>query len=91
MKALLIMLATIGATTAPVFAQTRILPSLFAQQYCSLRGLGIGNDEAINTAVKNSSVAGRSTTIVFKGKEMGSDVIAGVDAIIDRCPELMKP
>lgn len=90
MKKLIIFVAVSGLFS-PAYAQLKILPNLYADQYCMLRRNGVSPTEAMATAIRGSSVNGYAAKVTINGKLIGVDILAAVEATHDLCPHLMTP
>lgn len=89
MKAAFLALAFATAAPAPAQAftsQYRILPNLYAEQYCRLRQIGVSRQEAINAAINENMVPGRPSQVTIDGKLYSVDVIESAAAVERLCP-----
>ena len=77
--------------TMPAVAAGEILPNLYAREYCELRELGVGEDEAMAAAVEEAYIDnGKSVVkVTIDGKEYGADVVRAYRAVERRCPEYL--
>ena len=68
-----------------------ILPNLYAQEFCSLRSMGVSKDEAITAATEVAYLDnGRDMPqVTIGGKKYEVDVIRAYRAISERCPEYL--
>jgi len=76
---------------APVQAGT-ILPHLYAKTFCELRSVGIDDESARRTAIRQSMISSDEWTMVRRtdGTFVQSDIVLAVNATFQRCPEYMK-
>ena len=67
----------------------QILPNLYAQEYCSLRAIGVSSSEAITAATEHAYVASlpNVTPVTIDGRQVDTDVLRAVRAVSDRCPQ----
>lgn len=92
MKKLLPIAASFVALfAAPVQAST-LLPYLYAKTYCELRSVGIDDESARRTAVRQSMISSDEWTMVRRtdGTFAQSDIVLAVNATFQRCPEYLK-
>jgi len=92
MKKLLPIAASFVALfAAPVQAGT-ILPHLYAKTFCELRSVGIDDESARRTAIRQSMISSDEWTMVRRtdGTFVQSDIVLAVNATFQRCPEYMK-
>jgi len=75
----------------PVQAGT-ILPHLYAKTFCELRSVGIDDESARRTAIRQSMISSDEWTMVRRtdGTLVQSDIVLAVNATFQRCPEYMK-
>ena len=95
MKAILLALAVATSSSNPVFASSfkteyRVLPNLYADQYCRLRRMGVSREEAIDAAVSENMVPGSASSVTINGKIFSVDVIESVAAVERLCPAYLK-
>jgi hypothetical protein len=75
---------------APAQAST-ILPNLYAKTFCELRQAGASKEDARSAAMQSAIISGDDWTwITIDGRRLKSDVVLAVQAVINRCPELIK-
>lgn len=84
----LIALLLIAAASGPAMAD-QILSTLFAARYCELRSIGVSQDDAMMTAMSESTVSGTVPMGKLNGEAMRSDIILSIFAIQKRCPQWM--
>jgi hypothetical protein len=86
-----ILAIAIALLPTPSLAGT-ILPNLYAKTYCELRSVGIQSEDARRTAVQQSMISGDDWTIIKRadGSMVQSDIVLAVNAVMQRCPELVK-
>ena len=92
MKKLLPIAASFVALfAAPVQAGT-ILPHLYAKTFCELRSVGIDDESARRTSIRQSMISSDEWTMVRRtdGTFVQSDIVLAVNATFQRCPEYMK-
>lgn len=87
----LVIFAALSGFFSPAYAQLKIMPNEYAEQYCMLRRNGVSGKEAMATAIRGSSVNGYAATVTIDGQEIGIDVLAAVEATHNLCPHLMRP
>ena len=86
-----ILLAATALTIAiPAQAGLVILPNLYAREYCSLRALGISDDDASRAAMSESTIQGEPVKVTLNGRQVDLDVIKASQAVADRCPQYMN-
>lgn len=76
--------------SAPVSAG-QILPYLYADEYCSMREMGVNVEEARNAAVSVAYVASMPNLpeVTVDGATATVDVLRAVRATSDRCPQYL--
>jgi hypothetical protein len=93
MKQLLPITASFVAlfATTPVQAGT-ILPNLYAKTFCELRSIGIDDESARRTAIRQSMISSDDWTMIRRtdGTLVQSDIVLAVNATFQRCPEYIK-
>ena len=88
MKKLLLATLAIASFALPASAAV-ILPNVFADEYCSLRGLGVNEDDALNAATRKALVDGTAVKVEFNGVMVDSDVLRAMQATQRLCPQFM--
>jgi len=86
MKKLLLATLALVSFALPASAYV-ILPNVFANEYCSLRDIGLNEDDALKAATRKSLVEGTAVKVDYKGVMMDSDVIQAMAAAQRRCPQ----
>ena len=83
--------ASFVAFATPAHAGT-ILPHLYAKTFCELRSVGIDDESARRTAIRQSMISSDEWTMVRRtdGTLVQSDIVLAVNATFQRCPEYMK-
>ena len=66
-----------------------LLPNLYAREFCSMRSLGVSEDESMQVAMRASYVEGEAIKITINGKVYDADVVQAMRAANDRCPQFM--
>lgn len=81
----------IASLPMPSVAGT-ILPHLYAKTFCELRSLGIDDEGARRTAIRQSMITSDEWTMVKRadGSMVKSDIVLAVNAVMQRCPEYIK-
>jgi hypothetical protein len=71
----------------PVAVNARqIVPTMYAQKYCELRGLGVTLEEAVKAAVAYAYIGdGQSHVVTVRGKKYNSDVLAATELATRQC------
>jgi len=89
MKPLLLILSLLLAAPA---SAGQILPYLYAQEYCSLRDLGVGPDEAMQAARDHAYVDSlpNVSTVTINGEQTDVDVVRAVREVFKRCPQYFQ-
>ena len=89
MKALFLIPALLLAGPASFAGQ--ILPNLYAKEYCSMRELGVNEDESRAAAVAASYVSSLPDLpkVTINGKQYDADVVQAYRATNERCPHLL--
>ena len=67
-----------------------ILPNLYASEYCSLRSMGVSEDEAMTAAIRESYLDNGETAVqvTIDGVLYDVDVVKAQRAVAERCPNL---
>jgi len=67
----------------------QILSNLYAQEYCSLRAIGVSSSEAITAATEHAYVASLPdvTSVTIDGRQIDTDVLRAVRAVSSLCPQ----
>ena len=67
----------------------QILPNLYAQEYCSLRSIGVSRNEAITAATQHAYVGSlpEVPTVTINGRQIDVDVVRASRAVANRCPQ----
>ena len=67
-----------------------LLPNLFASEYCSLRSMGVSEDESIVAATDAAYLDNGETAVkvTINGAQYDVDVVKSMRAIAERCPNL---
>ena len=86
MKKLLLATFAVASFALPASAAV-ILPNVFADEYCSLRELGLSEDDALRAATRKSLVEGTAVKVDYKGVMMDSDVLQAMVVTNRRCPQ----
>ena len=75
---------------APVSAG-QILPYLYADEYCSMREMGVNVEEARNAAVSAAYVSSMPELpeVTVDGTTVTADVLRSVRAVNDLCPQYL--
>ena len=76
----------------PAATAGEILPNLYAREYCELRAIGVGGNEAMAAAVEEAYIDNGKTVVkvTIDGKEYGADVVRAYRAVERRCPEYLE-
>lgn len=84
----LLLLPVFALIAAPVSAG-QLSPLLYANEYCSLRDLGVSPEEARQAAIEAAHLSSLpdAPTITIGGTRTTADVVRSVRAVSDRCPE----
>jgi len=69
----------------------QILPNLYAQEYCSLRSMGVSKSEAITAAAQHAYVHSLPNvpTVTIDGIQKDVDVVRAARAVSNRCPQYL--
>jgi hypothetical protein len=91
MKKLFPIAAFVALFATPVQAGT-ILPNLYAKTFCELRSVGIDDESARRTAIRQSMISSDDWTMIRRtdGTLVQSDIVLAVNATFQRCPEYIK-
>ena len=67
-----------------------ILPNLYAREYCSLRSMGVNEDEAMTAAIDVAYLDNGETAVqvTIDGALYDVDVIRALRTASERCPNL---
>ena len=67
----------------------QLSPLLYANEYCSLRDLGVSSQEAMQAALEAAHISSLpdAPTVTIDGTRTTSDVVRSVRAAYDRCPQ----
>ena len=67
-----------------------ILPNLYAREYCSLRSIGVSEDEAMTAATEHAYLDNGETAVkvTIDGVRYDVDVVRAVRAATELCPSL---
>jgi hypothetical protein len=86
-----ILAIAIALLPMPSMAGT-ILPNLYAKTFCDLRSVGIDDEGARRTAIRQSMVTSDDWTMVKRADSLmvQSDIVLAVNAVMQRCPEYIK-
>ncbi len=74
---------------APISQAAVLLPNLYANEYCSLRAMGVNRDGAARAATKASIVSGDPVKVTINGKQMDADVVQAVREVKNLCPQYL--
>ena len=68
-----------------------LLPNLYAQEFCSMRSLGVSKDEAFAAATEAAYLNNGRTMpqVTIGGKKYDVDVVRAYQAVSDRCPQYL--
>ena len=88
MKKLLLATLALAAFAIPSQAGV-LLPNLYAREFCSMRSMGVSENEAMEVATQAAYVEGEPITVTIDGAQYDADVIQSMRAARERCPELM--
>ena len=66
-----------------------LLPNLYAREFCSMRSMGVNEDEAVEVAMRASYVDGEAIKVTIGGKVYDADVLQAMRAANERCPQFM--
>ena len=66
-----------------------LLPNLFAREFCSMRSMGVSEDESMAVAARASYVDGETIKVTIGGKVYDADVVQAMRAANERCPQFM--
>ena len=66
-----------------------ILPNLYAREFCSLRSMGVSNDEAVTAAISESYLDNGETApkVTINGTQYDSDVVRAYRTAKETCPQ----
>ena len=85
-----LLLATLAITAIAIPAQAGVLlPNLFAREFCSMRSMGVSEDEAMTVATRASIVSGEAVKVTIDGEQYDADVLQALRAANERCPQFM--
>ena len=87
MKTFALSLMGIFTFTTPALADYVILPYLFADEYCSLRKIGVSHDDALTAAASESLVEGKPIPITVDGIETTADIVKALRVQQEICPQ----
>ena len=83
-----LLLATLALTAFAIPSQAGVLlPNIFAREFCSMRSLGVGEDEARLVATHSSYVEGEPIKVTIGGKQYDADVVQAMRATRELCPQ----
>ena len=89
-KALSAALLSAGLIAAAPADAYQILPNLFANRYCELRAVGVGQDDAMRAAMRESMINEPALpTVTSNGKTYTADVLLATNAVVRLCPQWM--
>ena len=88
MKKLLFATLAIAALAVPAQAGV-LLPNLYAREFCSMRSMGVSEDEAMTVATRASYVDGEAIQVTIDGRVYDADVVQAMRAANERCPQFM--
>ena len=66
-----------------------LLPNLYAREFCSMRSMGVSEDESMEVAARASYVEGTAVQVTIGGKVYDADVVRAMRAAQERCPQFM--
>ena len=85
-----LILATVLFFGAPLASFSGvILPNLYAREFCSLRAMGVSNDEAVTAAISESYLDNGETApkVTINGTQYDSDVVRAYRTAKEQCPQ----
>lgn len=74
----------------PMDAEAKILPNLYASEYCSLRSMGVSRAEAMAAAVDASSISQQDMFVTIDGERYEVGVVKAARAVSERCPQYLN-
>ena len=86
MKKLLLASLAIVSFALPASAGV-LLPNLFASEYCSLRDMGLNEEDAMKVATRKSMISGEPTKVEWNGVMVDADVLQALEASTELCPQ----
>ncbi len=85
-----LLLATLALTAIALPSQAGVLlPNLFAREFCSMRSMGVSEDEAMSVATTASYVEGEAIKVTIDGERYDADVIQAMRATRELCPQYL--
>ena len=85
-----LLLATLALTAIALPSQAGVLlPNTYAREFCSMRSIGVSEEEAMRVATQASYVSGEAIKITIDGVQYDADVVQAMRATRERCPQYM--
>ena len=85
-----LLLATLALTAIALPSQAGVLlPNTYAREFCSMRSMGVSEEQAMEVATRASYVEGEAIQITIDGEQYDSDVVQAMRATRELCPQYM--
>jgi len=85
-----LLLATLALTAIALPSQAGVLlPNLYAREFCSMRSIGVSEEEAMRVATRASYIEGETIKVTIDGVQYDADVVQAMRATRERCPQYL--
>ncbi len=85
-----LLLATLALTAFAIPSQAGVLlPNTYAREFCSMRSMGVSEEEAMRVATRASYVEGEAIKVTIDGVQYDSDVVQAMRASRELYPQYL--
>jgi hypothetical protein len=85
-----LLLATLALTAIALPSQAGVLlPNTYAREFCSMRSIGVSEEEAMRVATRASYIEGETIKVTIDGVQYDADVVQAMRATRERCPQYL--